>query len=144
MFCTECGNNLKESEKFCTNCGKSQDGVNKHKTAEKVASNVDVHTPVPVSTSVSSTVVKQERWWDRLFKVVYILSYIILPLILIVVWEENSCGYYRSYCSGDEAFWATLFTFIGYVVFARLVKVTFLYIVKGQSVNWKKEFKSFF
>ncbi len=143
MFCTDCGNKLKEGEKFCTNCGKSQDGESERKTAKKVASNVGEHTPVAISTP-AFTAVKQERWWDRLFKVVYILSYVILPLILIAVWEENSCSYYRSYCSGDEAFWATLFTFIGYVVFVRLVKITFLYIAKGQTVSWRKEFKNFF
>lgn len=143
MFCTECGNKLRDDEKFCTNCGKSHDNLGENKPVQRVASTKEVQPSISIKTQTPSPVT-EERWWERLFKVIYIFSYIILPLILIAVWEENSCSYYRNYCSGDEAFWATLFTFIGYVVFVRLIKVTFLYIVKGQTVNWKKEFKSFF
>lgn len=144
MFCTECGKKLVDGEKFCTSCGTLQsekargpEGQVKETTMEK--------EPVFVKETVVPKVrTKEERWWDRLFKVLYISAYVILPFILIVVWEGNSCSSYYSYCTGDEAFWATLFTLIGYVAFIRITKITLLYIIKGRVVNWGKEFKRLF
>lgn len=94
--------------------------------------------------SVDRNVHTNEKWWHRFFKVVYFFLYIILPLILISVWDANSCSSYSSYCSEDDAFWATLFTFVGYIVVLRLIKITSRYVVIGEKVNWNKEFTSFF
>jgi len=144
MFCTDCGKKLEEGEKYCTNCGKSFGDTTENKS-EPTKHRTPTTEPTFVKTEhrpVSPA--KVERWWDRLFKVFYIFLYVILPFILIGVWDESSCSSYSSYCSGDEAFWATLFTFIGYIVFVRLSKITILYIIKGKKVNWRNEFTSWF
>ena len=78
-----------------------------------------------------------DKWWYRLAKVIYIGLYVILPFLLIIVWDENS--YYP-----EEAFLLALFTFVIYVASARLIKVIFLYIAFAQKPQWKKEFKKFF
>lgn len=39
MFCTQCGNQLKESDQFCTRCG--------HKIQQNTAAMVPAHTPIP-------------------------------------------------------------------------------------------------
>jgi|SRR3990167_3616282 len=121
MFCTNCGKQVSENATFCTECGKS--------------------TLPETETKTSQNLNLEQKWWLRLAKVIYIGLYIILPFILIAVWDENSGGYYGS--TGD-AFWLTLITFVVYVVSARLIKITFLYIAFAQKPRWKKEFKKFF
>tara|TARA_Y100000310_G_scaffold223922_1_gene225787 strand:+ start:934 stop:1284 length:351 start_codon:yes stop_codon:yes gene_type:complete len=116
MFCTNCGKKISESATFCTECGKS---TAPEAEAKMHNSNLD------------------HKWWLRLAKVVYIGLYIVLPFLLIIVWDENS--YYP-----EDAFWLTLITFVVYVVSARLIKITFLYIAFAQKPRWKKEFKKFF
>jgi hypothetical protein len=120
MFCTNCGKKISESATFCTECGKSTAPETEVKTHN---SNLD------------------HRWWLRLAKVIYIGLYILLPFLLLIVWDENSSGYYGS---TEDAFWATLFTLIIYIVSVRLIKITFLYIAFAQKPRWKKEFKKFF
>jgi len=116
MFCTNCGKKISESATFCTECGKSTSSEAEIKTSQ---ANLD------------------QKWWLRLARVVYIGVYIILPILLIIVWDENS--YYP-----EDAFWLTLITFVIYVVSARLIKITFLYIAFAQKPRWKREFKKFF
>ena len=116
MFCTNCGKKVSESATFCTECGKS------------TSSEAEIRT--------SQTDLEQ-KWWLRLAKVIYIGLYIILPFLLIIVWDENSRY-------PDEAFWLTLLTFVIYVVSVRLIKIAFLYISFAQKPRWKKEFKKFF
>jgi hypothetical protein len=116
MFCTNCGKKISESATFCTECGRSTTPEVEAKTHN---SNLD------------------HKWWLRLAKVVYIGLYIVLPFLLIIVWDENS------YYPGD-AFWLTLITFVIYVVSVRLIKIIFLYIAFAQKPRWKMEFKKFF
>jgi len=117
MFCTNCGKKIPERAIFCTECGKSTD----RETESKISQNSSL----------------DQKWWLRLAKVVYIGLYIVLPFLLIIIWDENS--YYP-----EDAFWLTLITFILYVVSARLIKIIFIYIAFAQKPQWKKEFKKFF
>jgi NhaP-type Na+/H+ or K+/H+ antiporter len=125
MYCEYCGNKIEEIHKFCTKCGK------------------------PISFNVSAEHFPnqkfEEKWWLRLAKVVYVLLYIPLPFLIILVWGENSSTYnYYTRTSTDttgEAFWYSLLVFLVYVIIARLIKITFLYIVFSQKPHWKKEFK---
>lgn len=129
MFCENCGSKLKESHKFCTKCGYS----NELETTQKTFSSSD-HL--------------DQKWWPRLAKVIYVVLYIPLPFLVALVWSENSSTYnYYTQTSADttgEAFWYSLFTLVIYVVIVRLIKITFLYISFGQKPQWKKEFKKFF
>lgn len=121
MFCTNCGKKISESATFCTECGKP--------------------TSPEAEVKTSQNLNLEQKWWLRLARVIYIGLYIVLPFLLIAVWNENSGGYYGS---EEEAFWFTLLTFVIYVVFARLSKIVFFYIAFAQKPQWKKEFKKFF
>jgi len=117
MFCENCGNKIDETHKFCTKCGHSASVINEEEKK-------------PVT---------DKKWWLRFVKVIYISLYIILPFLLIFVWDDS-----RYYGSAEEAFWLTLLTFVVYIVSVRLIKITFLYIAFAQKPQWKKEFKKFF
>lgn len=148
MFCIQCGKKIEEGIKFCTSCGESQNkepaAVHTTKTAPEAKAD---------STSASAQVkphVNDERWWHRLAKVFYFGMYLNLLWIIPLVWTEND-----EYCVGwgvskscvdtsDEAFWAVILTIVIFVTIWRGIKLIFLYVVKGQTVNWKREFKSFF
>ncbi len=124
---------MSNNDKFCIKCGHSIGQEDQSKTV--------------------STNHLDQKWWLRLVKVIYIGLYIPLPVVLFLVWSENSeyCfyGYYPNSnltCIGtlSEAFWYSLLTFVIWVVVLRLAKAAFLYISLAQKPQWKKEFKKFF
>lgn len=128
-YCTSCGTQLEESNKFCTKCGYSAMPISQKETTK----NLD------------------EKWWHRLVKVAYIILYIPLPFVLLIVWNLNNSSYVGYYLRQPQykdtygkAFWYSLLALIIYVVVVRLIKITFLYITFGQKVQWKKEFKKLF
>ena len=128
MYCEHCGNKLNGSDKFCTKCGNVVISDSHHKH--------------------SDTRLSDDRWWNRLLKVAYILSYLPLILILPLVWIEST-PYYSSYSqqyygSYGEAIWYSLLTLVIYAVLARLVKIAVLYVVSGRKPQWKREFKKFY
>lgn len=118
MFCENCGNKLEGSHEFCTKCGHS----NTTRSSNKSFSNRESF---------------DQKWWLRLARVIYIVLYIILPFLLIWVWDENSRY-------PEEAFGLSFMTFVIYVVVVRLIKITFFYIAFAQKPQWKREFKKFF
>jgi ribosomal protein L40E len=124
-FCESCGNELESGAKFCTKCG----------------------TKV-LSTSTHHVNPSEEKWWDRLSKVAYIIAYLPLILVLIIVWASSSSeysSYTRSYTdTTGTAIWYCFLAILIYSVIMRLIKVAFLYITKGLKPNWKGEFKKLF
>jgi len=118
MFCENCGKKIEESHEFCTKCGHP----NTIKSSDKVFSNQESF---------------DQKWWLRFAKIIYISLYIILPFLLIWIWDENS--YYI-----EEAFGFSLMTFIIYIATLRLIKIAFFYITFAERPQWKKEFKKFF
>ncbi len=130
MFCENCGNKIQDDYKFCTKCG-NPFGSSVHKDSSQ--------KPVTIT---------DEKWWQRLLKVSYIISYIPLILVVIVVWSSNSSeySYYtRTYTdtSGTAFLWSCLAIII-YVTTIRLIKLAVLYIAFGQKPNWYKEFKKLY
>lgn len=125
QFCDNCGNELESGSKFCTKCG--------HRAAVNT-----VHNKPRA----------EDKWWERLFKVVYIVAYLPLILILILVWSESSSDYSyytRTYTdTTGAAIWYCFLTILIYFAIMRLLKVAFLYITNGQKPNWKAEFKKLF
>lgn len=129
MYCENCGNKLQEGHKFCTKCG--------HSNSSATASSVKI-APAPNL---------DDRWWNRLLKVVYIFFYLQILWIVPVVWSVNSTSW--SYYGGYEdttgtAFWYSVLTIIIFVCIMRLIKVSALYVLIGQKPEWKKEFKKLF
>ena len=131
MFCTDCGKSIPVNSAFCVGCGK----------------------PVPRGEIKNIPAIDfNKKWWLRLAIVIYIGLYISLPFALVGVWVDNSPeSYYNSYLrtwqqngSYGEAFWYTLLTLIIWIVVLRIMKITFLYIVFAQKLQWRLEFKKFF
>lgn len=120
MFCEECGNKIKDGHKFCIKCGYS------------IVSNSPENK--------KRELVDNEKWWHRLLKVLYIISYIPLLIIIPIVWSTNTCYY----CSKSDSFWYSLLTLFIYVVIIRLIKIAILYVILGRRPKWKREFKKFF
>ncbi|MFA5932010.1 MAG: zinc ribbon domain-containing protein [Candidatus Paceibacterota bacterium] len=123
MFCENCGDKIKKEEKFCTKCGKS----------------------------INLQEIKNERWWHRLLKVLYIIAYFPLIGIVSLTWSENfpHCYTYTystpdCYGSYGEAFLYSLLALVIYMTILRLAKIAVLYIVLGRRPEWGKEFKRFF
>jgi hypothetical protein len=130
MFCENCGNKIDDSHKFCTKCGYS--AVQKGKESLRIQQ--------PVETL-------NEKWWHRLLKVFYIILYIPLFVIIPLVWTENSSsyGYYSGYTETTGlAIWYSILTLVIYLVVARLIKLSVLYVAFGQRPGWKKQFKKLF
>jgi len=128
MYCEHCGNKLSESDKYCINCGKHLTPGSDHK-----------HSHAQLS---------DDRWWNRLLKVAYILSYLPLVLILPLVWIEST-PYYSSYSqqyygSYGEAIWYSFLTLAIYIGIVRLIKVIVVYVVTGSKPNWRSEFRRFY
>jgi len=134
MFCKNCGNKIEKDLKFCTKCGNSV--VYNEKENFKINQKI---------------IILNDKWWHRLLKVIYIITYIPLLLIVPLVWSENlpycyTYTYSVPSCSGSysESFWYSLLTLVIYVVIIRLIKIAVLYVVVGQKPEWKNEFKKFF
>lgn len=65
MHCQNCGHRLDASDKFCTKCGTA------------------VHSEIKEQTHTSAA--SEGKWWYRLLKVAYILSYVFsIGLVLII------------------------------------------------------------
>ena len=129
MFCENCGNKLEEAHKFCVKCGHS----NQKEITQKISSRSNHF---------------DQKWWYRLAKVIYIALYIPLPFLIALVWSLNSSTYNFSTDSYSdttgESFWYSLLALVIYIVIARLIKITFLYITFAQKPQWKREFKKLF
>lgn len=125
MFCENCGKELEVGAKFCMKCG----------------------AKIP-SHEMSTLHKVEEKWWDRLFKVAYIIAYLPLILILILVWSSSvsSYDYYtRTYTDTPGiAVWYCFLTILIYFGIMRLIKISYLYIAKGIKPDWKEEFKRLF
>ncbi len=98
-----------------------------------------------------AAVVTNDKWWQRLLKVVYIFLYAQILWIVPVVWSTNSTsysGYYGSTYHYEDtpgaAFWYSVLAIVIFVVVLRLIKLTVLYIAMGRKPEWKKEFKKLF
>lgn len=131
MYCENCGNRLEDGHKFCTKCG--------HSTL--------LDAPKKSATTVSQTVIHNDKWWHRLFKVAYIFLYIQILWIVPVVWSSYVPSCYASYsCYGSysEAFWYSLLAFVIYMVVLRLIKIAVFYVMMGQNPEWRREFKKIF
>lgn len=134
MYCENCGNKIDSTYKFCTKCG------------NPAVLEVKNH---PVTQQVPA--VSNDRWWQRLLKVVYIFLYLQILWIVPVVWLANSSSY-TGYYGGeyhyedtyDAAFWYSVLAVVIFVVVLRLVKLTVLYITLGRRPAWGKEFKKLF
>ena len=132
MFCEYCGNKNDESHRFCTKCGRPTFTSN-------------------LTLGDKKNLALDEKWWHRLLKVIYLLSYVPLLIILPFVWSENSSRYvgysfgrYQYEDTYSEAFWYSLLALAIYLVIIRLLKNIFQYIVWGQKPEWKKEFRKLY
>lgn len=131
MFCQNCGNKIKEDNKFCTACGNSA-------ISEKIEN--------------KKIVISDDKWYLRLARVIYIILYIPLPFVLYDIWTSDAPhSYYSSYSNSytnygsyDDAFLSTLLTLIVWVFILRLIKIAALYIIVGRKPYWKKEFNKLF
>lgn len=127
MFCRNCGHKIGIDKKFCSECG----------------------TELTMRTQESFTINKDtETWWKRFIKVIYIVLHIPLPLIMIGVWIGTSSSYdYFSNTTRDsygKASFYVVLSLIVYVVFTRLIKLAYQYVVLGNRPDFKKEFKRFY
>jgi hypothetical protein len=126
---------MSDTHKFCIKCGNST-STSKEKFAK---SELDHSIP-------------KDKWWYRLLKVIYVVSY--LPLLGIIpgVWMSNAKSCYYSYysyttsCSGSdsEAFWYSFLTLVIYMIVVRLIKIAVLYVAIGQKPEWKRQFRKIF
>ncbi len=63
MYCENCGDNLKSTDKFCGECGKGAK-----------------------NQSSVSPIFSSGKWWHRLVKVFYIILHLLLLFIIPVAW----------------------------------------------------------
>jgi len=77
-----------------------------------------------------------KKWWYRLLKVVYIFLYFIIPFIALnsVDGPENVI----------ERTFFLIYLAILCIVGIKIIKISIVYIIKGEKINWKKEFKKLF
>ncbi len=134
MYCHKCGNEIKKGDKFCDKCGESVAGE------EKVS-----------RETRHGALVTNDKWWQRLLKVVYIFLWLQILWIIPAVWSVNSSEYvgyyggeYKYQDTYGAAFWYSILAIIIFVIVIRLVKITVLYIALGQKPEWKKQFKRLF
>lgn len=137
MYCTNCGNKIEESDKFCTKCGSLST-----KGQEQIMVKV---------TSTTSLVLSEDKWWQRLLKVGYIFLCLQILWIVPVVWSVNSSTYvgysygqYNYKDTSDEAFWYSVLAILIFMVVTRLLKITVLYVAMGKKPNWESEFKKLY
>lgn len=130
MYCHKCGSEINRDDKFCIKCGFL---ISSEKTIDKPA-------------------ISEDKWYLRLAKVVYIISYIPLPFVIFGVWISNHPrSYYDSYTheytiygSYGEAFWYSVLALVAWIVILRLIKIAVLFIFTAQKPKWEMEFRKFF
>jgi hypothetical protein len=138
MFCTKCGNKIEKTDKFCTQCGNVSTGETEP-------------TVQPIQTHKVSTIIPEDKWWQRLLKVAYIFLCLQILWIVPVVWSVNSSTYV-GYSYGqssykdtpDEAFWYSVLAILIFMTVTRLLKITVLYVALGKKPNWASEFKKLY
>jgi hypothetical protein len=124
---------MDSSHKFCTKCGHLNSPAENKRPAMQ-----------------QSAVISNDKWWQRLVKVVYIFLYAQILWIVPVVWSVNSTDYdyyggqYHYTDTTGEALWYSTLAIIIFIVVIRLIKFTVLYIAMGRKPEWKKEFKKLF
>ena len=127
MFCINCGEKLNEEDKFCTKCGNTVSQFSHKEAAQKIE---------------KAELPDNEKWWTRLFRVLYIAAYLPLLVIIPVVWSANNYSYYRD--TFGKAFFWTLFVVVIYLSIIRLIKIAILYVTTGCKPKWQEEFKKLF
>lgn len=127
MFCENCGAKNEKSYKFCIKCG------------EAMMQNI-IHKEKPSNNQ--SPLISDEKWWYRLFKVVYIFFYIPLPFAVWLAWDLNYDRWDDT--SIFRGLWYASITFLGYSAVMRVIKIAILYIFTGFKHVWKEEFKKLF
>ncbi len=139
MFCTNCGNKIEESDKFCTECG------NLSKKDEELI------TVKATQTKMTTAILSEEKWWQRLLRVGYIFLCLQILWIVPAVWNLNTYSYNGHYygqdnfeATPDKAFWYSILAILIFMVTTRLLKITVLYIAVGKKPNWASEFKKLY
>ncbi len=125
MHCENCGNQIKDGNTFCVNCG--------HKAPEK---------------SVRALNELETKPWFRFLKVLYIFAFFILLVIVYFVFDESSKTWNYSYYSGGsytydygDGIWYAFLTYLGGSAFLKLIKVSLYYVMRGRNPDWAVEFK---
>ena len=133
MFCENCGNKLQEGHRFCTKCGHANGSTVKN---------------IP---TIQQPVTKNEKWWHRLLKVVYVFVYLQILWIVPVVWSSNSSSYsgyyggtYHYVDTPGAAFWYSVLAIVIFVVVLRLIKLSVRYVALGEKPEWHKEIRKLF
>lgn len=129
MFCENCGNKIEKDHKFCIKCGYATSPI---------------YTDAKIETK---NIIKNDRWWYRLLKVIYVFLYLQILWVIPVVWSSYSSSY--NYYSGYEdtqgsAFWHSILAIIIFVTVLRLIKLSVTYIILGQKPIWHEEIKKLF
>lgn len=77
-----------------------------------------------------------KKWWYRLLEVVYTFLYFIIPFIVLnsINGPENVI----------ERTFFLIYLAILCIVGIRIIKISIVYIIKGEKIDWKKEFKKLF
>ena len=72
-----------------------------------------------------------KKWWYRLLEVVYIFLYFIIPFIVLnsINGPENVI----------ERTFFLIYLAILFIVGIRIIKISIVYILKGEKIDWKKE-----
>ena len=123
-YCENCNKFGGEDDLFCDNCGSSLESKK--------------NKPLTNFNDTTNT---------RMVKVFYILLHLPMLIIVPAAWITNEPYCYYDYaCNKDysESFWYSLLTLLFYVIFIRLIKITYLYIVYGYYPRWEKELRKIY
>ncbi len=134
MFCEKCGKKIEDGHSFCIFCGNKGDEGD-------------------VEAKIKNINTSNEKWWQRLFMVMYITLYTPLLLIIPSSFIEfmpkyfYGSGRYDSLGSSSGSYSAAFFycflSSFGYIIFLRFSKLLILYVLKyitkGERMSIKKE-----